>query len=105
VLWNVGLLEWMERTDGGCEAFGLVDAGHPDGGLHSFHSIRPPKPKSKPKITKPDANRRQWYLRGVASGGDASWGILSRCMGELGVCPTELEDPRWLVMDVAMNQR
>ena len=67
--------------------------------------LMPIRPINHSEITNRRPNRRQWYLRGVACGADASWGALGRCMEELGVSATELEDPRWMALDSALEYR
>lgn len=75
----------------------------------SVHPTPPTDHHHTPHTTPPqhrnNDDRRQWYLRGVACGGDASWGILGTCMRELNVSFAELEDPRWMVLDSAAPQR
>jgi hypothetical protein len=50
-------------------------------------------------------HRRQWHLRSIACGGDATWGALDVFMRELGVAQTELEPPEWVALDVPIEQR
>lgn len=63
-----------------------------------IHALNIP-PQKKP------ACRRQWYLRSLACGGDASMGALDVCMRALNVSQTELEGPAGVALDTPLPHR
>ena len=81
----------------------MLLASRPPAGLPTYIISSPHRPIQSHSTT--TMIRRQWYLRGVACGADASWGVLGVAMRELQVAQTDLEGPQWIALDAAVQQR